>query len=97
MLAKVTAAIQSGKYANRVQSVSLSDWKSAYINKGIPRVASGAQAAQPKMQAFLQDFLPVAAAVSAQVDAMPKATIEDSVNRAATAIRAFAAYGASRK
>jgi len=97
MLQKVTAAIQSGKYAARVSSVTLGDWKQAYIQKGIPRVAQGAQQAAPKMQAFLQEFLPVAAAVSAQVDSMPKITIEDSVARSAAAIRAFAAWGASRK
>jgi len=97
MLAKVTAAIQSGKYASRVQSVSLGDWKQAYIQKGIPRVAQGAQQATPKMQAFYQEFLPVAAAVSQQVSGMPKTTIEDSVARAATAIRAFADFGKNRK
>jgi len=97
MLAKVTDAINSGKWASRVQAVPLSEWKAAYINKGIPRVASGAQAAAPKMQAFLQEFLPVAAAVSAQIDSMPKNTLDDSVARSAAAIRAFAAFGKSRK
>jgi hypothetical protein len=97
MLAKVTEAINSGKWAARVGAVPLSEWKSAYINKGIPRVASGAQAAAPKMQAFLQEFLPVAAAVSAQIDAMPKNTIEDSVARSAAAIRAFNQWGKGRK
>lgn len=97
MLARVTAAIQSGKYAARVSSVSLPDWKNSYIQKGIPRVAQGAQQAQPKMQAFLQEFLPIAAQVSATVDGMPKNTIEDSVARAATAIRAFADWGKNRK
>lgn len=97
MKAKLNAAIDSGKWASRVGNVSLSDWKSAMLNKGVQRVASGAQAAQPKMQAFLTDFLPVAAQVSQTVDAMPKNTIEDSVARAGAAIRAFAQWGASRK
>lgn len=97
MKAKLNAAIDSGKWAARVGSVSLGDWKAAMLNKGVQRVASGAQAAQPKMQAFLTEFLPVAAQVSATVDAMPKNTIEDSVARAGAAIRAFAQWGASRK
>lgn len=97
MKSKLNAAIDSGKWAARVQSVSLGDWKAAMLNKGVQRVASGAQAAQPKMQAFMNDFLPVAAQVSATVDAMPKNTIEDSVARAGAAIRAFAQWGASRK
>ena len=97
MLQKVTAAIQSGKYANRVQSVSLGDWKNAYIQKGIPRVAQGAQQATPKMQAFYQEFLPVAAAVSQEVSSMPNATLEDAIARSATAIRRFAEFGKNRK
>jgi len=97
MLAKLTAAVQSGKWAARVSAVGLNDWKTAMTTKGIQRVASGAQAAEPKMAKFLTDFLPVAAQVSQEVSAMPKVTIEDSVNRSATAIRRFAAWGASRK
>lgn len=97
MLAKVTAAIQSGKYASRVGSVSLGSWKTAATQKGAQRLGPGAQASEGKMTSFLNDFLPVAAQVSQQVDSMPKMTIEDSVARAAAAIRAFAAWGASRK
>lgn len=95
--AKFNAAVDSGKWASRVGSVSLQDWKNSMTTKGIQRVASGAQAAQPKMQSFMQQWLPVAAQISATVDAMPKNTIEDSVNRAAAAIRAAADFGKSRK
>lgn len=94
---RLNAAIDSGKWAARVQSVSLGDWKQSMTTKGIQRIASGAQAAEPKMTKFLNDFLPVAAQVSAQVDSMPKNSIEDSVARAGAAIRAFAAWGAARK
>lgn len=97
MKARVNAAIDSGKWASRVSSVSLGDWKNAMLTKGVQRVASGATAAQPKMQAFMNEFLPVAQQVSQTVDAMPKNTIEDSVARAGAAIRAFAQWGASRK
>ena len=97
MKAKVNAAIDSGKWAARVSSVSLGDWKQKMLTKGVQRIASGAQDAKPKMQAFMTEFLPVAAQVSAQVDGMPKNSIEDSVARAGAAIRAFAQWGASRK
>jgi len=97
MLAKVTAAINSGKYASRVSGVSLGSWKSSATTKGAQRLGPGATAAEPKMTAFLNEFLPIAAQVSAQVDSMPKMTIEDSVARSAAAIRAFAQWGASRK
>jgi len=97
MKTKLNAAIDSGKWASRVSSVSLGDWKQSMISKGVQRVATGAQAAEPKMTKFLNELLPVAAAISAQVDSMPKNNLEDSVARAAAAIRGMAAFGASRK
>jgi len=48
----------SDRWAARVARVSLADWQAAMVNKGIPRIGSGATAAQPKMAAFLGKFLP---------------------------------------
>lgn len=96
MLTKVTASIQSGKWASRVQGVTLGDWKSNTI-AAIPNIAAGAQRKKGKYMKFAQDFLPVAAQVSAQVAGMPHNTVEDAVARSAAAIRAFAAWGAQRK
>ena len=46
------------KYARNVAAVPLSTWQQAVIEKGIPRLGTGATAAIPKMQSFLQKFLP---------------------------------------
>lgn len=46
------------KWATRTAAVSLSSWQSDMINKGLPRVAQGATAAQPKMTAFMTALLP---------------------------------------
>ena len=46
------------KFAKNSAAVSTASWQSAMINKGLPRIASGAQAAQPKMEAFMGQFLP---------------------------------------
>jgi hypothetical protein len=97
MLQKLTAAVNNGKWARGLNRVSLADWKTAMISKGVQRVASGAQTAEPKMAKFMTDFLPVAQQVSQQVKAMPKLTLQDSKNRVNAAIDAFAAWGASRK
>ena len=56
--AQNVAAAQS-KFAANVAKVTLAQWQQAAVNKGAPRLASGAAAAQPKFQAFMQSFIPV--------------------------------------
>lgn len=80
------------KWVNRVSAVSLQEWQSAMINKGVPRVASGAQAAQPKMAAFLGEFLPFQERVTAQVRSMPKGSLEAGIARAVAQIRGTAQF-----
>lgn len=87
MLRGVTEAVTSGRWANRVRSVSLSDWKGAALNKGLPRVASGAAAAENKMARVAAELLPAVDAAAAEANAMPKGTIEDSIARAGTYMR----------
>lgn len=46
------------KWQRNVSAVSLTEWQQATIDKGVNRIATGAQAAQPKMQSFLVKLLP---------------------------------------
>lgn len=80
------------KWTKAVGAVSLADWQTAMIDKGLPRIASGAQAAQPKMQTFLDSFLPHVDRVAATVRGMAKGGIEESIARAAAQIRGNAQY-----
>lgn len=84
-LNRVTAS--ADKWARRVSSVSLQDWQNAMIQKGIPRIASGAQAAVPKMTAFMAEFLPYVDQGVAAVRAMPKGSVDAGIARAAAMIR----------
>jgi hypothetical protein len=52
----VAANVQ--KWQTNVGAVSTAQWQQAYITKGIPRMASGAQAAQPKVAAFQAQLQP---------------------------------------
>lgn len=92
LLQRFTDSVQSGKWGQRVSSVSLADWQRAAIDKGAPRFAGGVQAAQPKMQDFMQQFLPVVESAKGKIAAMPHNNVEDGINRAATYIREVAKF-----
>jgi hypothetical protein len=67
------------KFATNVAKVSLSAWQNAAATKGAPRLASGAQAAQPKMQTFMTNFIP---ALTSVVNSLPAGgTFEANLNR----------------
>lgn len=80
------------KWAANVGRVSLGDWQTSMIEKGLARIAGGAQAAQPKMQQFLSEFLPHVERVAQQVRAMPKGNLDASIARATAQIRGNAAF-----
>lgn len=80
------------KYTRGLQRVTLNDWQQAMLNKGIPRISSGAQAATPKFQKFLTAFLPFEMNVAQQVRSMPKATLQDRINRAVAQIQGNAQF-----
>ncbi len=87
MRANIVAAIDSGKWARGLSRVSLEDWKSKMVDKGLNRVASGIDAAAPKVKAFADEFLPYLDNVQSKVKAMPDTTLEDNINRMVTQIR----------
>lgn len=91
-VAGVIAAANSGKTAAALNAVSLQDWQNAMINKGINRIASGAQAAQGKMQNFLTQFLPYVAAGVQQLSTMPRGDLEANIARATFMMRYNAGF-----
>ena len=87
MLAKLTEAVQSGMWANQVSKVSLDEWKEAFNVKGLARIAAGVDAASGKQVAMATKLLAAVDAAAAKANAMPKGTIEDSINRMSTYVR----------
>lgn len=80
----IQKAVSSGKWQAGLRKVSTQDWKDAMINKGVPRVASGAQAAKPKMQNFMTNFLPfLANGVNQMNSSNPRGDLEANIARSA--------------
>ena len=67
------------KFAKNSAAVSKESWQNSAVTKGAPRLASGATAAEPKMQAFMSKFIPQ---LSGIVNGLPqRGTFEQNVNR----------------
>jgi len=71
----------AARYQSGLSRVSLTDWQTAYIQKGLPRIATGAQAAVPKFTQFLSQWLPFIQNAATQVRSMPSTTLQDRINR----------------
>lgn len=69
------------KWARNVGSVDVNEWKSAYIEKGIPNLARGVEKAQGKMGQFLDNLFSYQDANVGKVRSLPKLTKEDSRRR----------------
>jgi hypothetical protein len=54
----VMRAAQSGKTAAALNAVTLQQWQQAMIQKGVPRIGTGAAAAKPKFVSFMNQLLP---------------------------------------
>jgi len=81
MLAGITAAVNSGKWAAGLKRVDLAAWKKATIEKGVARLAAGAASGEAKMLDFMGALLPFQQSLQAKVDSMADVTFEDGVNR----------------
>lgn len=84
----VTAA--QDKWAARTASVPLTTWQNDMIQKGLPRIAGGATAAQPKMAAFMGQFLPFLAAGVSRLPA--RGGLDANIARATAMMRYNATF-----
>lgn len=92
MLARLTQSVNDGKWEAGLKRVTLDDWKSSMIEKGLVRVSGGIDKAAPKVRDFASQLLPHIDNVKAQVDKMPDLTIEDSINRMNAFTRGMAKF-----
>ena len=87
MKAHLIAKFDDGTIAARLRKVTLEEWKSKMLTKGVGRVAEGIDAASAKVVDFATQLLPAVDAARAKIKALPDLTLEDSINRMTTYIR----------
>lgn len=72
-------AASVNKWATNTAAVPLSDWQQATITKGVPRIATGATAAVPKMTTFMTKLLPFID--NAKAGLPPRGDLNANINR----------------
>lgn len=87
MRANMLAAIDSGKWARRLNAVTLDDWKKKMVDVGINRVSAGIDAAEDKVIKFAEELLPHVDKGVSDVKKMNDVTLEDNINRMTSFIR----------
>lgn len=87
-LQNTTAAVD--RFATNSAKVTREDWIATTVTKGQPRLASGAQAAQPKVEAVFAKLFPF---IQQTVNALPpRGDIEQNINRAGQFARQMHTY-----
>ena len=96
MIANLTESVRNGKWARGLNRVTLEDWKGKMLEKGIPRIAAGIDAAYDKVVGFAAELLPFQATLQSKVESMPDLTLEDNIQRAAEWMRGMAKFKRTR-
>ena len=92
----VQSAVDSGRYQRGLRSVTLEQWKQAMLDKGVPRIASGAAAGAPKFQEFMQEFLPYVESGQRMLDNMPRGSLQENIARSTAMIEHLANFRRQR-
>ena len=87
-VANVNAA--QDKWAARVAAVPLPVWQQDMITKGIPRIATGATAAQPKFSMFMGKLLPYINSAKAQLP--PRGNLQQNIARMTQFVNSMAQF-----
>lgn len=91
-VANTTAS--ADKWAANSAAVPLSQWQQDTINKGVPRIASGASAAQPKFTTFMGQLLPFINTARSSLPA--RGNLEANIARMTAFTRKMATFKATK-
>jgi len=79
--AKMLEAIDSGRWEGEVKKVPLDVWKRKMIDKGVPRIRAGTEAAVGEMEEFGAVLIKHIEEGQSQIDKLPSLTLADNIDR----------------
>lgn len=85
------------KWVDNTGSVSLPDWQSSMIDKGIPRIAEGIRQSEGKLREFHTQLQAYQASYLPKLNSKPVLSLEDGINKAGEHIRAMSKFRFRRK
>jgi hypothetical protein len=91
-LAGVNRAASNGKYQRGLRRVTLQAWQDAMIQKGLPRIASGASQAKGKFEQFMSKWLPHQEALKQKLSSMPRGDLQQNIARMVAAVQHNASF-----
>jgi len=92
MRANLLAALDSGKWKNRVAAVPLEEWKDKMLNKGVGRIAAGVDEAAGDIENFFGELFEHQDGLARSLENMPDLTLEDNINRMTQYVRGMAEF-----
>lgn len=92
-VAGVQNAVNTGKWQNKLNAVSLQQWRDAYTKKGIPRVQQAATTDQSKVQSAMGPLLDHIYALRDQINSsMPRGSLSQNIQRATAMMQGMSTY-----
>jgi len=90
MLRGITESVQSGRWGKAVANVSLEEWQEKTINKGLARIATGADAARSKVEQFATNQIAAQDQIDRALEKMPDDTLEQRVAKMVFQVKSMA-------
>lgn len=89
----IQRAVSSGKWQANLQAVSLQDWKTAMVQKGIPHIQTGAAQSQQKVATKFTPLLDFIYNTRDSVNSSnPRGTLQQNIQRMNAFVQAMAGY-----
>lgn len=92
MKQRLVEKIDDGTWADRVSSVTVDEWQKKTIEKGVPRISAGVDAANGKVENFHAQLADHQDTIDRELSDMPDISLEDGIARSAAQIRGMSKF-----